>query len=58
MKIENLRHIKSKLLAEQTEEQLMNYIVNTPVAVGEKLPNMSLNWERCLAWEEVRYARR
>ncbi|MDO5410907.1 MAG: FadR/GntR family transcriptional regulator [Lachnospiraceae bacterium] len=37
--MENLSSLKSKLLAEQVEEQLMQYIQQTPVSVGEKLPN-------------------
>lgn len=37
--LENLQNIKSKLLAEQIEDQLMDYILTKPVAVGEKLPN-------------------
>ncbi|MBS6194920.1 MAG: FadR family transcriptional regulator [Clostridiales bacterium] len=37
--MENLQNIKSKLLAEQVEEQLMNYILTKPIPVGEKLPN-------------------
>lgn len=32
-------NLKSKLLAEQVQEQIYQYILDTPVAVGEKLPN-------------------
>lgn len=32
-------NIKKKLLVEQTEDQLFQYITNKPVAIGEKLPN-------------------
>ena len=34
-----LTNIKSKLLAEQIEEQIYHYILDTPFKVGEKLPN-------------------
>ncbi len=37
--MEELSNVKSKLLAEQTEERLLCYIRKKPVAVGEKLPN-------------------
>ncbi|MDO4332829.1 MAG: FadR/GntR family transcriptional regulator [Eubacteriales bacterium] len=37
--MEDLSNVKNKLLAEQVEEQLMQYILTKPVAVGEKLPN-------------------
>ena len=32
-------HTKRELLATQVEEELMTYILETPVAVGEKIPN-------------------
>ena len=31
--------IKNKLLAEQIEEQLYRYIMDTPFEIGAKLPN-------------------
>lgn len=34
-----LSHLKSKLLAEQVQEQIYQYILNTPIATGAKLPN-------------------
>ena len=34
-----LSHLKSKLLAEQVQEQIYQYILNTPIAIGAKLPN-------------------
>lgn len=37
--MEDLSNVKSKLLAEQVEEQLLQYIRTKPVAVGGKLPN-------------------
>lgn len=37
--MENFSNIKNKLLAEQVEEQILNYILTQPVGVGEKLPN-------------------
>lgn len=37
--MENFSNIKNKLLAEQVEDQLMQYILDTPIQVGEKLPN-------------------
>lgn len=32
-------HLKNKLLAEQVEEQIFHYILDTPIDLGEKLPN-------------------
>lgn len=32
-------HLKNKLLAEQVEEQIYHYIVDTPLTPGSKLPN-------------------
>lgn len=37
--MDDLSNVKSKLLAEQVEEQLLSYIQTKPMAVGEKLPN-------------------
>lgn len=37
--MEDLSNVKSRLLAEQVEEQLLRYIQTKPLAVGEKLPN-------------------
>lgn len=34
-----LEKMNRKLLGEQVEEELMNYILNEPVAIGEKIPN-------------------
>ena len=34
-----LSHLKSKLLAEQVQEQIFQYILKTPVALGDRLPN-------------------
>lgn len=34
-----LSNIKNKLLAEQIQEQIFRYIVDTPIEIGEKLPN-------------------
>lgn len=34
-----LSHLKSKLLAEQVQEQIYQYILDTPIAIGSKLPN-------------------
>ena len=34
-----LSHLKSKLLAEQVQEQIYQYILNTPIAIGAKMPN-------------------
>ena len=34
-----LSTIKSKLLAEQVEEQIYRYIVDTSLEIGSKLPN-------------------
>ena len=32
-------HLKSKLLAEQVEDQIYHYILDTPIEPGSKLPN-------------------
>lgn len=37
--MKNLSNIKSKLLAEEIEEQILKYIINTPLELGTKLPN-------------------
>ena len=37
--IKNIKNIKSTLLVEQVQEQIYQYILNTPIAVGKKLPN-------------------
>ena len=37
--MEDLSNIKSKLLAEQVEDQLFQYILQKPIPVGERLPN-------------------
>lgn len=34
-----MSELKSKLLAEQVQEQIYQYILSTPLSVGEKLPN-------------------
>ena len=34
-----LSNLKNKLLAEQVQEQIYQYILETPIAVGAKLPN-------------------
>lgn len=34
-----LSGLKGRLLAEQVEEQIFQYILNTPIGIGEKLPN-------------------
>lgn len=34
-----LSHLKNKLLAEQVQEQIYQYILTTPIACGSKLPN-------------------
>jgi len=37
--VSGLSNIKSELLAEQTQEQIYQYILKTPIPVGTKLPN-------------------
>ena len=32
-------NLKGKLLAEQVQEQIFQYILKTPVALGDRLPN-------------------
>ena len=34
-----LSHLKNKLLVEQIEEQIFRYILDTPIDLGQKLPN-------------------
>ena len=44
-----------ELLAPHVEEELMDYILHTPVKIGEKLPNLS--WQNCLVLGGVRYVK-
>lgn len=37
--MEHLSNIKNKLLVEQTEEQIYDYILTKPILIGERLPN-------------------
>lgn len=37
--MDDLSELKNKLLAEQVQEQIYQYILNAPLAVGDKLPN-------------------
>ena len=37
--MKSLSNIKSKLLAEQIEDEIFQYIIETPFEIGEKLPN-------------------
>lgn len=37
--MQDLSNIKNRLLAQQVEEQLLEYILSEPVGVGKKLPN-------------------
>lgn len=37
--MDEFSNLKSKLLAEQVQDQLFRYILSTPVPVGNKLPN-------------------
>lgn len=37
--MDNFSHLKKKLLAEQVEEQLHQYILDTPLVCGDRLPN-------------------
>ncbi len=37
--MQDLSNIKNRLLAQQVEEQLMDYILTEPIAIGRKLPN-------------------
>ena len=37
--MDEFSHLKSKLLAEQVEEQIYHYILDTPLNPGSKLPN-------------------
>ena len=46
-----------ELLAPHVEEELMDYILHTPVKIGEKL-QMSLNWQSCSALGGAQCGRR
>ena len=37
--MDEFSHLKSKLLAEQVEDQIYHYILDTPISPGSKLPN-------------------
>lgn len=37
--MDQLEKVGKKLLGSQIEDSLMEYILNEPVAIGEKLPN-------------------
>ena len=37
--MDGFANLKSKLLAEQIQDQLFRYILDTPVCVGSRLPN-------------------
>ena len=37
--MDEFSHLKSKLLAEQVEEQIYHFILDTPLSPGSKLPN-------------------
>lgn len=36
---ERISHLKNKLLAEQVEDEIYHYILDTPLEPGAKLPN-------------------
>ncbi len=46
-----------ELLAPHVEEELMDYILHTPVKIGEKLPN-EFDWQSCSALGGARCGRR
>lgn len=39
LSMSELSHLKNKLLVEQIEEQIFRYILDTPIDLGQKLPN-------------------
>ena len=46
-------NLKNKLLAEQVQEQIYQYILETPIAVGANSNNEFEDWGRGLVWEGV-----
>ena len=48
--MDQLEKVGKKLLGSQIEDSLMEYILNEPVAIGEKLP-MNSSWRRSSAWD-------
>ena len=52
-----LSNLKNKLLAEQVQEQIYQYILETPIAVGAKLPNeFELGDRFCVGRSTIREA--
>ena len=50
-------HLKNKLLAEQVEDQIYHYILDTPLEPGRNCPT-SLSWAKSSAWGAAPSARR
>lgn len=44
--MKNLAHLKKRLLAEEVEDQIYHFILDTPLTPGEKLPNEFLLGEK------------
>ena len=55
--MDEFSHLKSKLLAEQVEEQIYHYILDTCWTLAVSCP-MSLNWGKSSAWDAVPSAKR
>ena len=49
-------HLKNKLLAEQVEDEIYHYILDTPLEPGTKLP-MNLSWAKNSVWAAARCAK-
>ena len=50
-------HLKNKLLAEQVEDEIYHYILDTPLEPGTKLPNEFELGENSV-WDAARCAKR
>ena len=50
-------HLRNKLLAEQVEDQIYHYILDTPIEPGQSCP-MSLRWQKSSGWAAAPSGRR
>lgn len=51
-------HLKNKLLAEQVEDEIYHYILDTPLEPGTKLPNEFELGAKSSAWAAAPCAKR
>ena len=49
-------HLKNKLLAEQVEDEIYHYILDTPLSREPSCP-MNLSWAKNLVWAAARCAK-